>query len=83
MTTMSKRLIDPAKVVAKEMERRRKAVVPSSWTADLPEPVTDEPAPVVTIDPWEPHTFDGGPLGDFRCVGCGLSKAAAIHKEDA
>lgn len=75
----NKRLIDPTEVVAQEMARRAVVPMPSSWTADLPDTVPDEPAPVVTIDPWEPHVFDGGPLGDFRCVGCGLTKAAPIH----
>lgn len=34
------------------------------------------------VDPWEPHEFDGGEAGDYRCVHCGMGASAPRHVTD-
>lgn len=32
------------------------------------------------IDPWEPHAFDGGAMGDIKCCHCRMSVVAPRHQ---
>lgn len=86
-----KRLVKLDKIVAEARQqvaadavRERRRIAPV--VLPDPEPPTCERcgrqgcAACASVDPWEHHAFDGGALGDYRCVHCGLGKASPRHQ---